>query len=57
MDYMPVTLLFYAVLIALFFAVVWLFVPFAIFRQTRVQKALLAELQALRRDLAARKEP
>lgn len=57
MDYMPVTLLLYTALMALFFAVVWLFVPFAIFRQTRVQKALLAELQALRRELAARKEP
>jgi hypothetical protein len=52
MSAVPVYLYVLLVLFGIILAVMWLFVPFAVFRQARLQQAMLNELQAMRRENA-----
>jgi len=52
MDRLPIYLYVFLVLFGIVLAVVWIFVPFAVLRQARLQQAMLNELQAMRRENA-----
>lgn len=52
MDNAPAYLYVFLFLLGIVLAVVWLFVPFAVLRQARLQQAMLNELQAMRRENA-----